>query len=283
MNAQRHGLDIRRIVVALDASPHSYAALEAAVRLASLFKADLLGLYVEDINVLRLAELPFVREVGAFSTTTRRVQKKDLERQFRMRTLEISDRIAALASQQGVQQTFRVSRGKVLPEILEVSSDADVLIVGKTGWSQIKCRRWGSTARAIYADETPRLVMLLQNGTELAGPIMLVYDGSPLAQKALEVAAVLHEKRHGPLHVLVLVNGEKRAPDLLAEVASMLQDFGTEGHYQTLVESNIPKLARVIQSATFGTLILPDKVKLLQDDALLTLLEEIDIPILLVK
>ena len=283
MNVPKRSIDIHRIVVALDASPHSYAALEAAVRMASLFKADLLGLYVEDINVLRLAELPFVREVGFFSTISRQVRRRDLERQFRMRTLEISERIATLASQQAVQQTFRVLRGRVFTEILEVSSNADVLIVGKAGWSQVKCRRWGSTARAIYADATPHLVLLLQHGTELTAPVMLVYDGSPLAQKALEVAVVLHENYLDPLQVLVLAHDRQRATDMQAEVANKLRSLGMAGRYQTLVEANVPGLARAIRSAVTGTLILPDTVRLLQDEALLTLLEEIETPILLVR
>ena len=58
---------VRRILVAVDASHHSIAALEAAVELATRFQAELLGLYVEDINLLRLAQLPFGREVGTFS------------------------------------------------------------------------------------------------------------------------------------------------------------------------------------------------------------------------
>ncbi len=39
-------LMIRRIVVAVDASPHSQAALEAAIDMASRFEAELLALFV---------------------------------------------------------------------------------------------------------------------------------------------------------------------------------------------------------------------------------------------
>jgi nucleotide-binding universal stress UspA family protein len=47
---------IRRILVALDASPHSFAALEAAAHLAAHLEAELFGLYVEDENLLRGAD-----------------------------------------------------------------------------------------------------------------------------------------------------------------------------------------------------------------------------------
>ena len=53
MNEQEHALIIRRILVALDTSKHSLAALEAADELAAWLKAELFGLFVEDINLLR--------------------------------------------------------------------------------------------------------------------------------------------------------------------------------------------------------------------------------------
>ncbi len=74
--------DHQRILVALDASSDSRAAVEAAVNLAARFNAELTGIYVEDENLLRLADLPFVQEVGHFSATCRHINHVDLERQF---------------------------------------------------------------------------------------------------------------------------------------------------------------------------------------------------------
>ena len=63
MNDQELEPVIRRILVAVDASTHSLAALEAASVLAEVLNAELVGIFVEDINLLRLAGLPFAREV----------------------------------------------------------------------------------------------------------------------------------------------------------------------------------------------------------------------------
>jgi nucleotide-binding universal stress UspA family protein len=283
VNTQGQRYNIRRIVVALDASPHSYAALEAAVRMAAHFGAELLGLYVEDINILRLAELPFVREVGSFSTTSRRVESQDIERQLRLRTLTIQRKFISLATQQQVQQTFRVTRGTVVTEIREAAAEADVLIVGKAGWSKISGRRLGSTARAAYSDDTPDLTVILQDGTRLGTPLLVVYDGSPLGQKALDVAAALMQTRTGPIHVLLLADGQMRVSGLQAAAAARLQAHDIAGRYRALTESNVPKLARAIQCEDSATLIIPVRIALFQEDALLDLLEEVDVPILLVR
>ena len=53
MTEDRRHLAIRRILVALDTSPHSQAAMEAAIELAARFEAELAGMFVEDVNLLR--------------------------------------------------------------------------------------------------------------------------------------------------------------------------------------------------------------------------------------
>jgi nucleotide-binding universal stress UspA family protein len=59
---QGGGFTVRRIVVAVDSSPHAQAALDAAAALAARMHAELEGLFVEDIDLLNLAALPFGRE-----------------------------------------------------------------------------------------------------------------------------------------------------------------------------------------------------------------------------
>ena len=57
-------MSFRRILVALDGSAHVLAALQAASEMAARMKSELVGLFVEDINLVRLAGLPFPRELG---------------------------------------------------------------------------------------------------------------------------------------------------------------------------------------------------------------------------
>jgi len=52
-----------RILVALDATEDSLTSLDLATRLAAKLRAELEGLFVEDINLLRMADLPCTRVV----------------------------------------------------------------------------------------------------------------------------------------------------------------------------------------------------------------------------
>ncbi|NIV32483.1 MAG: universal stress protein, partial [Anaerolineae bacterium] len=130
MSKEQHALTIRRILVALDASPHSLAALEAAVDLAARFEAELAGLFVEDENLLRLADLPFVSEIGVFTATRRRVDGGEMERQIRVQGRRVREIFTVRTRRAQVTWSFRVVRGTVLSEVLSAASEADVLVLG---------------------------------------------------------------------------------------------------------------------------------------------------------
>src|SRR5579862_9453673 len=55
--------EIERVVVALDAASENRAAIATAARLAARWKAPLHGVFVEDDDLIRLANLPFARVV----------------------------------------------------------------------------------------------------------------------------------------------------------------------------------------------------------------------------
>ena len=83
MNEQNEELTIRRILVALDASHHSLAALEAAAELAAGMEAELQGIYVEDVNLIKLAGAPGAREVRYPYIDAGRLSRERMERQLR--------------------------------------------------------------------------------------------------------------------------------------------------------------------------------------------------------
>jgi nucleotide-binding universal stress UspA family protein len=272
---------IQRILVALDASPHSVAALEAAVELADRFQAELEGLFVEDINLLRMAELPFTHEVGAFSARRRRLDTTEMERQLRAQTVRIRRIFRSATQRREIRCTFRVSRGSIESEVLTAASETDVLILGRAGWPLTPSRHLGRRVRHILT-EAPGMTLILEHGRRLEPPVLVVYDGSALGQKALAAAlAVVTEGDR--LTVLLLADGTERARDLYAEAQNLLQGQDLELRYRALTESNVPRLARLVHSEEGGTLILPARMGLFEEEAMLKLLDEVDLPVLLVR
>lgn len=280
MNRAERDLVIRRILVALDASSHSQAALETAAQLAARFGAELLGLFIEDVNLLRLAQLPFAYEVSIISTTRRRLDSNQIERQLRVQARRVRRTFTTITQRIAVTATFRVTRGDVVSELLSAAEEVDMIVLGRVGWTPAP-RHLGSTARAIIL-EAPALTLILQKETSLGPPVVVVYDGSPLAEKALAAAGELLEPGE-TLTVFLLAEEEEAGRRLRERAAEYLHGRSQRAYYRLLQSSSASQLGRAVLAEPCGTLVLPAKRSLLEEDAVETLLEAIQIPILLVR
>ncbi len=101
---------IRRILVALDVSTHSLAALEAAVELAGRVEAEIEGLFVEDINLMRLAELPIALQLSLPTGLQRRIDAAVIEQEMRALAAEARNALETAAERTRVRWSFRVVR-----------------------------------------------------------------------------------------------------------------------------------------------------------------------------
>ena len=66
-----YDVNVHRILIVLDATEDSLASLDLATRLAAKLHADIEGLFVEDINLLRMADLPCTRVVSVAATSNK--------------------------------------------------------------------------------------------------------------------------------------------------------------------------------------------------------------------
>ncbi|MFN2227959.1 MAG: universal stress protein [Anaerolineae bacterium] len=287
MSSDSKRSEIRRILVALDASPHSEAALEAAAELAHRAGAELLGLYVEDINLLRLAQLPFAQEVGQFTAIRRQLDVREVERQIRGQTVRVRRMLEVTTRRTRLRWSFEVTRGTVVGEVLRAASDVDALVLGRSGWSLVAPGRMGSTARAVLAPEAaspmPGLCLIVPSGGCLGAPFMVIYDGSALAERALDIAAELMREDEQPLIVLLLAEHRERLEPLVAQVQAWLGERDLELRYVTLSAISVPDLVNTLHTERCGTLVLPSRSDVLDAEALQAVMDQVEVPILLVR
>lgn len=275
-------VEIRRILVALDASTHSAAALQAAAELASRYGAELLGLYVEDINLLRLGELPFAQEIGQFTAIRRQLDIREVERQIRGQTGQVRRMFEITTRQAQVRWSFQVTRGTVASEVLGAASEVDALVLGRTGWSLVAPGRLGSTARAVLV-ETPVLALIVPHGGCLGAPFLVLYDGSELAEKALDVVAGLMRTEEGPLTVLPLTEHPEQAEPLRTHVRDWSRERDLVVRYRSLSTTNLSNLVRALHAEECGTLVVPSRCDSLGAHALQAVLDQVEVPVLLVR
>ncbi len=194
------GRVLKRILVALDASRASLDALSAAAALAGQLGAELGGLFVEDENLLRLEGHPFARQMRLPSGDWGPLEREAIEADLRALAARAREALEEAAAPRRLSWSFRVARGRVSLEVIAAAGDADLLVLGASGYRLT--RGPGDTARAAAA-RAPVSVLLLTRGAKVGAPLLAAYDGSPAGDRALELAASLADAGAGDLEVLV--------------------------------------------------------------------------------
>lgn len=273
--------EIRRILVALDASADSGAALEAAVALAARLEAELLGLFVEDVELLHAAGLPYAREVRVFETQPRRIGVDELELQLLARARAIERTLAHAAGRSGVRFAFRRVRGSVAAEVVAATGDADLVVVGRIGHAPTRRGRLGSTATALVA-EGSRPVLLLGRRVRLRDPVFTVYDGSLASRRAFGVARRLT----GPgvaLHVIVVGDDATEIEQRWAEAQHDAAADGTPLVPYRVTRPDAAALAELARAEGAGVLVAASSSQLFAGDTLVRTLDAAGCPLLAVR
>lgn len=267
----------RRVLVALDASDTSLSGLQAAVDVAVRLQAELQGLFVEDINLLRLASLPFASEVVYASSAARRVDPVAMERALRAQAERMRAQLEAVARQASVPWSFQVARGRVAAELLTRTHEADVLILGRGA------RRGGLGSVARVVSVQAACTVLLHGGRRVERPVLAVYDGSPLAARVLDLALRLSQQDGHNLMVLLAPAPGVDAVSLQEQAQARLEDAAAEVRFGVLTEGSARELVRAVHDQAGKLLVLSAAAPALADTPQGQLLEQLDCPVLLVR
>lgn len=200
----------RRILIALDGSAESRAALTAAAKLGISTGAELSGLFIEDVELLRLAGLPFAIEVGLSPEMRRSLDPADVERRFRYAAERAREALREVAEASALASSFRVARGRVVPVLLAAARDAEVVAAGKRGGHRTG-RRLGATGRSLIVQlQAPVLVGGVQGRSP--GPAVVISSTREMPEEALGFAALLARAFGAPEVVAIACKGEPVAP-----------------------------------------------------------------------
>jgi nucleotide-binding universal stress UspA family protein len=274
---------IRRILVALDASRHSVAALEAAAELAADLEAELLGLYVEDVNLLHAAALPFTREVRYLARAATELNDAAMQRQLRAQARRVRRALEAVAARLEVAHSFRTVRGRVSAEVLAASAETDLLILGQAGLRYHSRRAMGRTARHLLAEATAP-VLMLRHGLRLGTGVFVLDNGSSTSDEALRLAAALARRRADEA-MTVLVWADD-AETRMKRLRAVQERYGTvleNGRVWPLADLRSGHVARLLREARAGLLVVPAGSPLVDYEDVQEFLAELECPVLVVR
>lgn len=198
--------DIKKIAIALDASPYSIAALDEAVLLAEYLNAEVKVLCVEDINMIRAAEQPYSVSISPFNYSNK-IATNMVSNLMRVQTNSARNALIYSVRGKKVKSSFEVKRGQIAEEVLKHSSLSDILVMGWAGWQASTSYFKGQTAKKQkrFAFPTSRMVkmgssvssvfyrskipcLVLRGAISDACFMSIFYDGSAEAKRNLSVA-----------------------------------------------------------------------------------------------
>ena len=275
-------VSIRRILVALDASSSCVEGLKTAGDLAARLGAELAGLFVEDIDLLRAVEFPFARECGYLGADVRRVDARELEGQLRAQAERMRKILEAVAAERRLAWTFRIIRGSVSRELLAAGAEADLIIMGRSGRSLLGPKRLGSTVRDMISRRSG-LTLILHPGAAKTDNPMVVYDGTASARKALSVVSAFMADESTVLRVFLLADTREEAQQFRKEVNEALKDSRRQAIFRLLISPSPSVIAHFVKLEGGGPLLLPGERWNTKEDELIDLVKAIEGPVLVVR
>ncbi len=220
---------IKRILLATDGSKPALAAEKLASWLAYEAEASLEVLYVRDIRLIRMPEL---MDWGAISIPMP-VYHEEIEKVLTARAEAVLERVRRETESAGVKVEPVIRTGVPYQVIDEEARTADLVVIGRAGEaSGHEATGLGSTTeRVVRTSPTPVVVAALEPNRPQR--ILLAYDGSDPATRAMHIAAELAADFNLPTTVLTVHDDALKAEELAAEAASYLEDHGVTVEVET--------------------------------------------------
>jgi len=229
-------MTVRRIVVSVEPAPRGRAALETAAEIAERLGAELVGLFVEDVELLRLAGLPFAREIGFASATARALDVAAMERSLRSLANEARRALAEIAGRAPLRWSFRVTRGSTLAELLAAAAEADVVVTRAAGTERMILRLGGSI---------PGVILLIPEKGWRHPLAAICSADAPPARLAPPLAGLSRLFDEG-LEVLLLCEDSETADRWERELQTLLPQYDTVGAIRVIRVTDASELSKLI-------------------------------------
>lgn len=260
-----------RIIVAVGPAAADAAALSLAARFARASGAELAALFVEDLNLLRLAALPFAFEIGAAFASSRPLTINALEHSFRQQADLLRRGLADLAQAMRLRSSFTVARGMLVPALLGAATAEDLVVLA--------CNP-GATLPHLSALDILHAA-LRGPAPAAAQPVVAVLQSAATAGRMLASAQQFAEGLDAEL--VLLIAHEDDDTELAALAEQWLARAGMRARVHSLPRVSERKLADAIASEKPQALLWQGdgESKILAETSVL--LDALDCPVIVVR
>ncbi len=238
---------MKSILIAIDESKASLAALDLACELAKASKAEIKGLYIE--NIARLLEWEPAELIGsALGVTTAAPHVRDTEEQlqteneFEKERTNLKELFETTCKKNNVTGTFKSIRGVIEESLIHASKTVDLVVIGKRGEGYKKdSKEPGEVAEELLRQVTrPIFVVPAESQAKSSKRILLAYDGSEASQRTLSTTAQIASILNAEILIMSVANDLEMAQKPLDEAKEFLTPYNLKATYKTGIGATTP-------------------------------------------
>ena len=187
--------------------------LETAARLAAHQNAELTALFVEDINLIRFAGLPFAREIDVISLNEQQFDLLKMTTALEKQVQQIRRLLAQVKEQSKHPVSLKVVRGHYFAEAISAAADVELLLLNQRG------------SRLLAKTDLHR------RSREKIRPVWVVFDESPAAARSLVLGVELMQSHHAELNIVLKVHSEENIAALKEQVHQFVAGSDKKVHF----------------------------------------------------
>lgn len=186
----------RRVLLPLEAEGAHSALLENAARLARSLELALVGLYVEDADLVAFADLPIAHQITSTAARVSGLNRVSLARHFEGEKARLLRRLTQVAAMAEVRHEFILRRGRPRQEIRKAALRYDILAVG--GRNALLA----GNAQGLLACAATALLFVPESPRAGAGPVAVVASAGQVGGRLIDLAARIAVRQGRALRLL---------------------------------------------------------------------------------
>ncbi|NIW24747.1 MAG: hypothetical protein GWN29_09385 [Gammaproteobacteria bacterium] len=248
----------RAIIVALDPTAPGSAGLELLRDLAIERDRRLLGLFIEDTELLAHAQNRLATEI-VLSGAARPLDFAQLEAQLNAQSLEIRRVFEREAARLGLPHAFRTRRGRLVSELAIAAADADMLVIELTRLATAKQSVWTNQLEQLCLAELPD-VLYAREGWTTGSTVLAIIDDPADVETSGRAAASL--ARAGSISLTLLLGEQSHTHESEIEAGLRRHSPDTVVRIERLRAASLTArtLAYLAQAGNARALVAPARV-----------------------
>lgn len=268
-----------RVLAGFGAIADEAPTIETAMALASALEADVAGCFIEDVDLLNLAALPFARAVRPADRSVLEIEHDQMQRQITRAASVCEDLLLTRASGTRVRCTFQTKRGGYLAEIARETATRDIVVVNPLN---LPHRRRDAVSLLLDGIRQAAGAVILperaRQGT--GGPVVLVAAGPAGERTGLDLAERI--ARTMTERTIVLTSSDEGSEDVQGRAVTP-DDAGSRVDVRHVPGNHLQALAAALEEVRPSFVVVQASAGPLTDPMIDLLLRAGQAPLLLLR